>query len=196
MLTKKKKQILDYIKRYIKKHDYSPSLEEVAKHFKLAVSTIHQHIDELKRDGYLDKLDNQPRTIQISENKKSRDLVEIPLLGLIAAGQPIEAIENTERISMASAFGSDEETFALKVQGDSMTGDGINDGDYVICKKAQDAANGKIVAAMVDGENATVKRFFKEQNRIRLEPSNPAYKPIYTQNCEITGIVVGLRRKL
>lgn len=120
----------------------------------------------------------------------------IAMLGRIAAGVPIEAIENTERISIQSAFGSDEDTFALKVQGDSMTGDGIFDGDYVICKKAQDAPNGKIVAAMVDGDTATVKRFYKEQNGIRLEPSNPAYKPIHTQNCTIAGVVVGLMRKI
>ena len=132
--------------------------------------------------------------LEESSNSESSD--GIALLGRIAAGAPIEAIENAERISMASAFGSDEETFALKVQGDSMIGDGINDGDYVICKKAQDAANGKIVAAIVDNENATVKRFYKEQNGIRLEPSNPAYKPIYTQNCNIAGVVVGLMRKL
>lgn len=130
------------------------------------------------------------------ESAASESSAGVALLGRIAAGAPIEAIENTERLSMASAFGSDEDTFALKVQGDSMIGDGIHDGDYVICKKAQDAADGKIVAAIVDSDSATVKRFFKESNGIRLEPSNPAYKPIYTQNCTITGVVVGLMRKL
>jgi repressor LexA len=120
----------------------------------------------------------------------------IPLLGRIAAGLPIEAIENVERISMQTQFGNDEDTFALKVQGDSMIGDGIFDGDYVVCKKTQTAQNGKIVAALIDNENATVKRFFKEPDRIRLEPSNPAYKPIYAQNCSIAGVVVGLMRKL
>jgi repressor LexA len=120
----------------------------------------------------------------------------IPLLGTAAAGTPIEAIENTEYISLQSEFGSNENTFALKVQGDSMTGDGIFDGDYVVCKKIQTAQNGKIVAAIVDNENATIKRFYKEADKIRLEPSNPAYKPIYTQNCRIAGVVVGLMRKL
>ncbi len=119
----------------------------------------------------------------------------IPLLGRIAAGLPTEAIENTEYISLQSEFGS-EDTFALKVQGDSMTGDGIFDGDYVICKRTQNIPNGKIVAAIVDNENATVKRFYKETDRIRLESSNPAYEPIYTQNCTIAGVVVGLMRKI
>jgi repressor LexA len=119
----------------------------------------------------------------------------IPLLGRVAAGTPIEAIENVEHISLQSEFGS-ENTFALKVVGDSMTGDGIFDGDYVVCKRSQTAQNGKIVAAIVDNENATVKRFYKETDRIRLEPSNPNYKPIYTQNCTIAGVVVGLMRKI
>ena len=119
----------------------------------------------------------------------------IPLLGTIAAGAPIEAIENTEQISLQSEFGS-QDTFALKVQGDSMLGDGIFDGDHVVCKKTQTVQNGKIVAAIVDGDSATVKRFYKEAGRIRLEPSNPKYEPIYTQNCTIAGVVVGLMRKI
>ncbi len=164
MLTKKKKQIFDYIKKFIKKHDYSPSIPEMARHFKLAVSTIHQHIDELKRGGYLDKLDNQPRTIQISENKKSRDLIEIPLLGLIAAGQPIEAIENPEIITIPkiqlSKYG---EYYALKVQGDSMINDGIFDGDMVIVKKQKTADNGQTVVAIIDENEATLKRLYKEK---------------------------------
>jgi len=119
----------------------------------------------------------------------------IPLLGSVAAGTPIEAIENIEHISLQSEFGS-EDTFALKVQGDSMTGDGIFNGDYVVCKRAQTAPNGKIVAAIIDNDSATIKRFYKEADRIRLEPSNPNYEPIYTTNCQIAGVVVGLMRKL
>ncbi len=119
----------------------------------------------------------------------------IVLLGRVAAGAPIEAIENIEHISLKSEFGS-EDTFALKVQGDSMTGDGIFDGDYVVCKRTQTAQNGKIVVAVTDNENATVKRFYREPDRVRLEPSNPDYEPIFTQNCQIAGIVVGLMRKI
>ncbi len=197
MLTKKKKQIFDYIKKFIKKHDYSPSIPEMARHFKLAVSTIHQHIDELKRGGYLDKLDNQPRTIQISENKKSRDLIEIPLLGLIAAGQPIEAIENPEIITIPkiqlSKYG---EYYALKVQGDSMINDGIFDGDMVIVKKQKTADNGQTVVAIIDENEATLKRLYKEKGRIRLQPANQSILPIYRKEVEIRGIVVQIIRKL
>lgn len=130
------------------------------------------------------------------EDRQSAPADCIPLFGRIAAGAPIEAIENTEYISLQTEFGSGEDTFALKVQGESMTGDGIFDGDYVVCKRSQTTPNGKIVAAIVDNENATVKRFYKETDRIRLESSNPAYEPIYTQNCQIAGIVVGLMRKI
>jgi len=129
------------------------------------------------------------------EDSRQNDSAEgIPLLGRVAAGSPIEAIENVERISIQTHFGTDG-TFALKVQGDSMIGDGIFDGDYVICKKSHTAQNGKIVAAIIENDTATVKRFYREHDRIRLEPSNPAYKPIYTQNCTIAGVVVGLMRK-
>ncbi len=133
------------------------------------------------------------KLLEQAAEENNRD--SIPLLGSIAAGTPIEAIENTEQISLQSEFGS-EDTFALKVQGDSMLGDGIFDGDYVVCKRTQTAQNGKIVAAIVDNENATVKRFYRESDSVRLEPSNPNYEPICTQNCTIAGVVVGLMRKI
>ena len=116
------------------------------------------------------------------ESDEQSQVEGIPLLGRIAAGIPIEAIENVERISLSSEFGDTQDTFALQVVGSSMVGDGIFDGDYVVCKRAQTAENGKIVAAIVDEENATVKRFFKEADRVRLEPANPDFAPIYTRN--------------
>ena len=132
----------------------------------------------------------------IEESAEQSQGEGIPLLGRIAAGVPIEAIENAERISLSSEFGNTQDTFALAVVGSSMIGDGIFDGDYVVCKRAQSAENGKIVAAIVDEENATVKRFYKEADRVRLEPANPEFKPIYTRNCKIAGVVVGLMRKI
>jgi site-specific DNA-methyltransferase (adenine-specific) len=196
MLTKKKKQILDYIKRYIKKHDYSPSLEEMAEHFKLVVSTVHQHIDELKRDNYLDKLDNQPRTIQIAENKKSRDLIEIPLLGLIAAGQPIETYEDKEIITVPKASIGSGEHYALKVQGDSMIDEGIFDGSVVIVKKQNIAQNGDTIVALINGSEVTLKKFYREGNKIRLQPANPKIKPILVdpENLLIQGKVINIQR--
>ncbi len=195
MLTKRKKQILDYIKKQIKQHDYSPSLEELAKHFKLAISTIHQHIDELKRDGYLDKLDNQPRTIQISENKKSPDLVEIPLLGLIAAGQPIEAIENPEVITVPKSYLTKSgKHYALRVEGNSMIDEGIFDGDTVVIREQPTAENGETVVAIIDENQATLKKLYREKDRFRLQPANQELLPLYKKEVEVKGIVVQIIR--
>lgn len=196
MLTKRKKQIFEYIKKYIKQHDYSPSIPEMAKHFKLVVSTIHQHIDELKRDGYLNKLDNQPRTIQISENKKSPDLMEIPLLGLIAAGQPIETYENKETITVPKSQIGTGEHYALKVQGDSMIKDGILDGSIVIVKKQSTAENGETVVALINNSEVTLKKFYQEGNKIKLQPANPKMKPIMVSpdNLLIQGKVINIQR--
>lgn len=199
MLTKRQKQILDYIEKYIKRHDYSPSLEEIARHFKLSsASGIHQHIEALKSKGYLNKIHNQPRTIQISENKKSPDLVEIPLLGLIAAGQPIEAIEApSETISIVkNEIGRLKDYYALKVSGNSMINEGIFNGDIVIIKKQSIADNGQMVVAVIDDNKATLKKIYKEKNRIKLQPANQELLPIYRKEVEIRGIVIKIIRNL
>jgi len=196
MLTKRKKQILDYIKKQIKQHDYSPTLEELAKHFKLAISTIHQHIDELKRDGYLDKLDNQPRTIQISKNKKSLDLMEIPLLGLIAAGQPIETYENKEIITVPKSEIGTGKHYALKVQGDSMIDEGIFDGDTIIIREQPTAEDGETIVAIIDENEATLKKLYREKNGFRLQPANQTMLPIYRKEVEIRGVVIRIIRNL
>lgn len=196
MLTKKKKQILDYIKKYIKKNDYSPSLEEIGSHFNLFASTIHQHIEELRRDGYLDKLDNRARTIQISKNKKHSALVEIPLAGVIAAGQPIETYENNETITIPKSSIGTGEHFALKVQGDSMIDEGILDGSVVIIKKQNIAQNGDTVVALINGSEVTLKKFYLEGNKIRLQPANPKMRPIIVDpdNILIQGKVVNIQK--
>jgi len=120
----------------------------------------------------------------------------IPLAGNVAAGLPVEAIENCRCLSLESCFGNRGDNFALEVRGDSMIGENIHQGDYVICRKTSSASNGQLVVAIVDNDNATLKRFFKEGNRVRLQPANEAYEPIYSDNCRIEGIVIGLVRKL
>ena len=119
----------------------------------------------------------------------------IPLVGRVAAGSPIEAVENIELLSLSSHFAADDNTFALEVRGDSMVDDDIRSGDYVICRRTPVANNGQLVIAIVDNENATLKRFHKEKTRVRLEPANADYDPIYSDNCRIEGVVVGLVRK-
>jgi len=121
---------------------------------------------------------------------------EIPLVGVVAAGLPIEAVENKDNLSINSLFGSCDEVFALEVRGDSMAGENINQGDYVICKRASSASDGQLVVAIVDNENTTLKRFYKEPKCVRLQPANDQYQPIYSDNCRIEGVVIGLVRKL
>ncbi len=218
-LTPRQLQVLKQVENFQKSRCYSITLQELADLLGTSRSTVFEHIAGLKEKGLLSAQSGRARSLSLTrkaqrllesqtlhsfsdggraslEDRQSAPADCIPLFGRIAAGAPIEAIENTEYISLQTEFGSGEDTFALKVQGDSMTGDGIFDGDYVVCKRSQTAQNGKIVAAIVDNENATVKRFYKETDRIRLESSNPAYEPIYTQNCQIAGVVVGLMRRI
>jgi repressor LexA len=120
----------------------------------------------------------------------------IPLVGRVAAGLPAEAVENKEYLSIESCFGNRDDVFALEVRGDSMVGDNIHEGDYVICRRTTTASNGQLVVAIVDNEDATLKRFYKEKNLVRLQPANDAYEPIYSNNCQIQGVAIGLVRKL
>lgn len=195
MLTPKQKQILDYIKKYIKTKGYSPSLEEVGKHFGLAKSTIHQHIEALKEKGYLNKVNYQARTIEISKNKKLSDLVKIPLLGTIAAGEPIEAIENPETIKVQkSLLSKSGEHYALQVQGNSMIDEGIFNSDTVIIRKQPTVENGETAVALINGNEVTLKKIYKEKAGFRLQPANPNLKPIFTKELTIQGKVVSVIR--
>ena len=210
-LSPRQMQSLKLIANWRKSRCYSITIQELATSLGTSRTTAFEHVEGLREKGLLSGQCGRARSLSITAKarrllKESRSAEEssgeqsttedIPLLGRIAAGEPIEAIENVERISLSSEFGNTQDTFALAVVGSSMIGDGIFDGDYVVCKRAQTAENGKIVAAIVDEENATVKRFFKEQDRVRLEPANPEFKPIYTRNCKIAGVVVGLMRKI
>ncbi|OHB52687.1 MAG: repressor LexA [Planctomycetes bacterium GWF2_42_9] len=208
-ITPRQFQVLKLVDNSRQNRCYSITMQELANILGTSRTTVFEHIAGLKEKGLLSAAPGKARSLNLTskalkllkesavEDSASAESNDgIPLLGRIAAGSPIEAIENAERISMQTTFGNDENTFALKVQGDSMIGDGIFDGDYVVCQKTNVAQNGRIVAAVVDNDSATVKRFFKEADKVRLEPSNPAYKPIYTQNCTIAGVVVGLMRKL
>lgn len=197
MLTKRQKQILDYIQKYIKTHDYSPSLEEIRRSFKLSsVATVHQHVKALKEKGYLKKIENQPRSIEINKRQKDSDLISIPLLGTIAAGEPIEAIEDKETIEISkSQISKSSEHYALRVRGDSMIDEGIFDGDTVIIKKQSDAENGETVVALLNGNEVTLKKIYKEKGGFRLQPANLNLKPIFTKELTIQGKVISVIRK-
>jgi len=196
MLTKRQKQILSYITKFIKRNDYAPSLEEIKEYFKLSsVATVHQHVEAIREKGFLNKIENQPRSIELNNKRKNLGLIEIPLLGTIAAGQPIEAIEDPEVIEISkNELSKSGKHYALKVQGNSMIDEGIFDGDTVIIKEQPTAENGETVVALINDNEVTLKKIFKEKNGFRLQPANPNLKPIFTKELEIQGKVISIMR--
>jgi len=196
MLTKKQVQVLDFIKSYRIRHDYAPSLEEIKKKFKLAsVSTSHYYIRKLQDAGFLNKEHNQPRGVSTVGAKQT---IEIPILGAIAAGQPIEAIEiPDETITITKdEIGQQGKHYALRVQGSSMIDEGIFDGDIVVIRKQEVAENGQTVVAVIDDNEATLKKLYREKGRFRLQPANPTLFPIYRDEVEVRGVVVKIIRNL
>jgi SOS regulatory protein LexA len=196
MITKKQVQVLDFIKSYITKYNYAPSLEEIKKKFKLAsVSTAHYYISKLQDAGFLNKEHNQPRAVSTVEAKQT---IEIPILGAIAAGQPIEAIEIPgETITITrDEIGQQGKHYALRVQGSSMIDEGIFDGDIVVIRKQEVAENGQTVVAVIDDNEATLKKLYRENGRFRLQPANPTLFPIYRDEVEVRGVVVKIIRNL
>ncbi len=199
MLTKRQKQILDYITKFIKKNDYAPSLEEIKEHFKLSsVATVHQHVEAIREKGFLNKIENQPRSIEINNKREESGLIAIPLLGIIAAGQPIEAIEMSgETITLnKDEIGKFGDHYALRVQGNSMIDDGIYDGDIVVLRQQQAADNGQTVVAIIYDNEATLKKIYREKDRFRIQPANPTLFPVYTKEVEVRGVVVKIIRNL
>jgi SOS regulatory protein LexA len=196
MITKKQTHVLDFIKTYRTKKSYAPSLEEIRRKFKLAsVSTAHYYISKLKDAGFLNKEHNQPRAVSIT---KAKQMIEVPILGAIAAGQPIEAIEIAdETITIArDEIGKQGKHYALRVQGSSMIDEGIFDGDIVIIRKQESAENGQTVVAVIDDNRATLKKLYREDDQFRLQPANPTLFPIYRTEVEVRGVVVKIIRDL
>jgi SOS regulatory protein LexA len=196
MITKKQVQVLYFIKSHITKYNYAPSLEEIKKKFKLAsVSTAHYYISKLQDAGFLNKEHNQPRAVSTVEAKQT---IESPILGAIAAGQPIEAIEIPgETITITrDEIGQQGKHYALRVQGSSMIDEGIFDGDIVVIRKQEVAENGQTVVAVIDDNEATLKKLYRENGRFRLQPANPQLFPIYRDEVEVRGVVVKIIRNL
>ena len=197
MLTKRQKQILDFLKIYSRQNGYPPSLKEIAKHFRLkSVATTHEHLQNLQKKGYLKREENQPRSA-IIYNNRSNNPIEIPLMGIIPAGGPIEAIRNPEPIEVPrSMLSKGVNHYALRVSGKSMIEEGISDGDIVIVREQATVENGeKAVAYLPDKDAVTLKKIYREKNRIKLVPANKTMKPFYEKNVEVQGKVVGVLRK-
>ena len=196
-ITKKQKQVFDFINDYIFHNGISPTIEEIRKKLKLkAVSTIHEHVNTLKEKGYLLKDNHSARGI--SSNKKNGFTVEIPIIGRIAAGQPIKAIENEEdSISIINQnIKTSQGYYALRVIGESMVDEGIFDGDIVIIKKQSVAENGQTVVAIIDDNEATLKKIYREKGRFRLEPRNQTMLPLFRKEVEIRGVVIQIIRNI
>lgn len=196
MITKKQSKVLDFVREYRNKHGYAPSLEEIKRKFKLAsVSTAHYYIKKLHDAGQLNKEYNQPRAVALVSEKQT---IEIPILGVISAGQPIEAIEvPDETITITrNEIGRQGKHYALRVQGNSMIDEGIFDGDIVVIREQGATDNGQTVVAVIDDNEATLKKLYRENGRFRLQPANPTLFPIYREEVEVRGVVVKIVRNL
>lgn len=203
-ITKRQRQVYDFIANFVQDKGYSPSFEEIGDGMSLnSLATVHKHVSNLETKGLLKRDYNRSRSIDLlpikgrlrQEMSVSTEL-RLPLMGRIAAGMPIEAMETPETISLAD-FVRSKEVFVLQVRGDSMQDEHIVDGDYVLVEKTKTAHNGEIVAALVDGSDSTLKRFYKEGDKIRLQPSNAAMKPIIVPaiDVQLQGRVIGVLRK-
>ncbi|MDH3291042.1 MAG: transcriptional repressor LexA [Gemmatimonadota bacterium] len=199
-LTRRQKQILDFLQGYIAEHGYAPSFEEIADHFTFrSLATVHEHLTNLERKGYIQRAHNESRSIEVVPLPGQTGAVELPLLGQVAAGEPIEAIVDQESIAvpvdLVPRRGS---SYVLRVRGDSMIDEHIESGDYIVVHSRQDAADGEMVVALVDNTSATVKRFYREPGGwIRLQPANENVRPIrvHEDSVLIQGIVVGVMRR-
>lgn len=197
-ITKKQTEILEYIKSQILNKGYPPSVRDICTAVNLkSTSSVHAHLETLEKNGYIRRDPTKPRAIEIIDdnfNLTRREVVNVPLIGQVAAGQPLLAVENiTSYFPIPAEFIPKEEVFMLNVKGESMVNAGIYDGDQIIVKQQSTASNGEIVVALVD-DSATVKRFYKENAHIRLQPENDFMEPIIVDSCEIIGKVIGLIR--
>ncbi|MDR2923687.1 MAG: transcriptional repressor LexA [Treponema sp.] len=190
-LTKRQKEVLTFIANHVGRHSYPPTIREIAEYFSISVKGAYDHVAALKRKNCLKQDGNRSRTMALTENKEeenSKLLMKIPIVGTVAAGIPILSEENWEDTLTLhrSSLKKNRVYFAVKVRGDSMTGAGIMDGDMAVIEKQSVVKNGEIAVAVVD-EAVTLKRFYKENSRIRLQAENPDYKPIYCQDVRILG---------
>jgi len=200
-VTAKQRRIYEFIRRYIDSNQEAPTIAEIGRQFQMSSSaSVHAVLTALEREGLIKRIPNVSRGIQIvqKEGGGGDDDNELPLLGTVAAGQPIEAILSHDTVSVPKDLQGHGRTFALRVRGESMIDENIQDGDIIIVQSQKTAENGQVVVALIDGNYATVKKFYRETEFIRLEPANPQYKPIFIkteERIQIQGVVRGLIRK-
>jgi len=198
-VTAKQRRVFEFIRRYMESNQEPPTIAEIGRQFQMSSSaSVHSILSNLEREGLIKRIPNVSRGIQILEQPEIEERNEIPLLGIVAAGQPIEAILSHDTVVVPSDMQGKGRTFALRVRGDSMIDENIQDGDIIIVSSQKTAENGQVVVALIDGNYATVKKFYREPDFIRLEAANPQFKPIFVKTPEriqIQGVVRGLIRK-
>jgi repressor LexA len=198
-VTRRQKEMLDFLDGYIDRHGYAPTIEETAGHFGLrSLATVHKHLTNLQKKGLIKRDWNRSRALELVPTDVKVQAVELPLLGRVAAGSPIEAVTSSETIFVPEDMVRRKETYVLQVKGDSMIEEQIRDGDYVIVENRSSARDGEMVIALLDGENATLKKLYREgEGRVRLQPANASVAPILVDQdrLRIQGVVIGVLRK-
>ena len=197
-LTKRQREILDYLNDFIQQHGYAPSLEEIGRRFGLSsLATVHKHLTNLQEKGFIKRAWNRSRSVELVPTRAGGRALELPLLGYVAARAPIEAVTGTETIAVPEDLVGKRDTYVLRVKGDSMIDEQIRDGDYVVVEDRKTATNGEMVIALLGGADVTLKKFYKDNGRIRLQPANPAIQPLIipADQVQIQGVVVGVMRK-
>ncbi len=197
-LTKRQREILDYLNEFIQNHGYAPSLEEIGRRFNLSsLATVHKHLSNLQEKGFIRRAWNRSRSVELVPTRGGGRAVELPLLGFVAAGSPIEAVAGSETIAVPETLTGKRDSYVLRVKGDSMIDEQIRDGDFVIVEDRKTADNGEMVIALVGGTDVTLKKFYRENGRVRLQPANPAMQPIMVEpdRVQVQGVVVGVMRK-
>ena len=197
-LTKRQREILDYLDDFIQQHGYAPSLEEIGRRFGLSsLATVHKHLTNLQEKGFIRRAWNRSRSVELVPTRVGARSLELPLMGYVAAGAPIEAVATAESIAVPEALAGKQDTYVLRVRGDSMIDEHIRDGDFVIVEDRKTAEDGEMVIALLNGTDATLKTFFKDNGKVRLQPANPTMHPILIDAAElqIQGVVVGVMRK-
>src|ERR1043166_654291 len=198
-LTKRQREILDYLNDFIQQHGYAPSLEEIGKKFGLSsLATVHKHLTNLQDKGFIKRAWNRSRSVEMVPTRAGGRAVELPLLGYVAAGLPIEAVASNETIAVPEDFVGKRDTYVLRVRGDSMIDEQIRDGDFVVVEDRKTADNGEMVIALLRGSDVTLKKLYRDPGgKIRLQPANATMQPIFVEpeNVQIQGVVVGVMGK-
>jgi repressor LexA len=197
-LTKRQREILDYLNDFIQQHGYAPSLEEIGRRFNLSsLATVHKHLTNLEGKGFIKRAWNRSRSVELVPTRMGVRAVELPLLGYVAAGAPIEAVASNETIAVPEDLAGKRDAYVLRVKGNSMIDEQIRDGDFVIVEDRRTAENGEMVIALLDGADVTLKTLYREQGRIRLQPANPTMAPMIfaPDQVQVQGVVVGVMRR-